>query len=120
MIQIDSLPVTPAVSRSVDAIIGQYRVSPAVATERAIAVLALWMADAILAGRLAPRDADAAFVRLYVELGNPPVGPGLSEDTTQLLMEGMTLDHWGTELSGDLGEMRRLAFAILGEAAQSA
>lgn len=55
MIQIDSLPVTPAVSRSVDAIIGQYRASPAVATERAIAVLALWVADAILAGRLAPK-----------------------------------------------------------------
>jgi hypothetical protein len=116
MIQIDSLPVTPAIGRSVDAIIGQYRTSPAVATERAIAVLTLWVADAIRAGRLAPKDADAAFVRLYVELGNPPTGPDLSDDTDQLLMEGMTLDHWGTELSADLDELRRLAFDILGAA----
>jgi hypothetical protein len=29
----------------------------------------------------------------------------------------MTLDDWGTEFSADLGEMRRLAFGILGAAA---
>jgi len=113
MIQTDVLPVTAAIQRAADAIINQYRVSPAVATEHAIAMLALWVCDAIAAGRLAPIDADATFVRLEVELGNPPAGPDLSEDTDQLLLEAMTLDDWGTELSADLAEMRRLAFTIL-------
>jgi hypothetical protein len=113
MIQVDSLPVTAAIGRATEAIIAQYRASPAVATERAIALLALWAADAIAAGRLAPKDADAAFVRLEVELGNPPAGPELSSDTDQLLLEGMTLDDWGTEFSADLDELRRLAFGIL-------
>lgn len=113
MIQVDNLPVTLAIQQATDAIIAQYRASPAVATERAIALLTLWAADAIAAGRLAPKDADAAFVRLEVELSNPPVGPELSEDTDQLLLEGMALDDWGTEFSADLNELRRLAFAIL-------
>jgi hypothetical protein len=113
MIQTDTLPVLVAIRRAADAIIDQYRESPAVATERAIAVLALWAADAIAAGRLTPKDADATFVRLEVEIGNPPAGPDLSDDTTQLLLEAMALDDWGTEFSADLGELRRLAFAIL-------
>ena len=114
MILVDSLPVTVALGRAADAIVARYRASPAVATEWAIALLALWAADAIAAGRLAPTDADATFVRLYVELGNPPAGPDLSEDTDQLLMEAMNLEHWGTEFSADLAEIRQLAFAILG------
>ena len=87
MIQDDTLPVTAAMHQA---------------------------ADAIAAGRLAPKDADATFVQLFVELGNPPAGPELSEDATQLVLEAMTLHDWGTEFSADLDEMRRLAFAILG------
>jgi hypothetical protein len=117
MIQVDDLPVVAAIDQATDAIIAQYRASPAVATERAIALLALWAADAVAAGRLAPKDADAAFVRLEVELGNPPAGPNLSADIDQLLLEAMTLDDWGTEFSADLNEIRRLAFGILGTAA---
>jgi hypothetical protein len=114
VIHTDALPVTEAISRAGDAIIAQYRTSPASTTEHAIALLALWAADAIGAGRLAPLDADKAFVKLYVAIGNPPAGPDLSDDTDQLLMEAMTLDDWGTEFSADLGEMRRLAFSVLG------
>jgi hypothetical protein len=40
-------------------------------------------------------------------------GPELSEDADQLLLEAMTLHDWGTEFSGDLDELRRLAFRIL-------
>ena len=119
MIQVDNLPVTAAIERAADAIIAQYRSVPAVATEHAIAMLALWAADAITAGRLAPKDADTVFVRLEVDLGDGERmgGPELSDDTTQLLLEAMALDDWGTEFSADLGEMRRLAFGILGAAA---
>jgi hypothetical protein len=113
MIQVDRLPVTVALDRAAEAIIGQYRSAPAVATEHAIALLALWAADAIAAGRLAPKDADATFVRLDVATHNPPAGPELSDDADQLLHEAMTLDDWGTEFSADLDELRRLAFAIL-------
>lgn len=117
MIQIDSLPVTAAFQRAADAISAQYRTAPAIATERAIAMLALWAADAIAAGRLAPKHADTMFVHLDVAIENPPAGPELSEDTTQLLLEAMTLHDWGTEFSADLDELRRLAFAILTSAA---
>ena len=117
MIQVDNLPVTAAFQRAADAITAQYRSVPAVATERAIAVLALWAADAIAAGRLAPKDADTTFVLLDVAIENPPAGPELSDDTTQLLLEAMTLHDWGTEFSADLDELRRLAFGILGVAA---
>jgi hypothetical protein len=117
MIQVDHLPVTAAFTRAAEAITEQYRSVPAVATDQAIAMLALWAADAIEAGRLAPLDADRAFVNLYVDVGNPPAGPELSDDTDELLMEAITLDDWGTEFSADLGEMRRLAFSILGAAA---
>src|SRR5215213_9194470 len=114
MIQVDSLPVTAAFQRAADAITAQYRTSPASTTEHAIAMLALWAADAIAAGRLAPKDADTVFVHLFVAIENPPAGPDLSDDTTQLLLEAMTLHDWGTEFSADLDELRRLAFGILG------
>lgn len=113
MIGVDRLPVTTALDRAAGAIVEQYRSVPAIATEHAIALLALWAADAIAAGRLAPKDADATFVRLDVQINNPPAGPELSDDTDQLLHEAMTLDDWGTEFSADLDELRRLAFAIL-------
>src|SRR5580765_4910190 len=117
MIQVDSLPVTAAFGRAADAIADQYRTSPASTTERAVAMLALWAADAIAAGRLAPKDADTTFVLLDVAIENPPAGPELSDDTSQLLLEAMTLHDWGTEFSADLDELRRLAFSILGAAA---
>ena len=114
MIQIDSLPATVAIEQAAKTIISQYRASPALATERAIAMLALWVADAIAAGRLAPKDADAMLTILWVEIGDMRDGPELSDDTDQLLLEAMTLHDWGTEFSADLDELRRLAFAILG------
>jgi hypothetical protein len=106
--------VTAALRRAADAIVAGYRSSPAVATERGIALLALWAADAIAAGRLTPKDADATFVHLYVEIGNPAAGPELSEDANQLLLEAMELHDWGTPFSADFDEMRRLAFDVLG------
>lgn len=113
MMQTDSLPVTEALSRAAESIIGQYPSLPAVATDRAIALLALWAADAIAAGRLAPADADATFTRLFVALGDIVDGPEIAEEAGQLLLEGMTLHDWGTPFSGDLTELRRLAFDIL-------
>jgi hypothetical protein len=117
MTQTDSLPVTAAFQQAARAVVDRYRTSPAVATDRALALLALWAADAIAAGRLAPTDADATFTRVFVDLGNPPAGPDLSDDADQLLLEGMTLHDWGTEFSADLEELRRLAFSILQAAA---
>ena len=118
MIQIDSLPVTVALRQAADAIINGYRTLPAVATEHDIALLALWAADAIAAGRLTPMDADAAFVQLFMAIGNPPYGPDLSEDADQLLLEAMTLHDWGTPFSADPDEMRHLAFTVLGAIGQ--
>jgi len=94
MTQVDTLPVSVAIEQAVSAIIEQYRSVPAIATERALAMLALWAADAIAAGRLTPKAADATFVRLYVELDNPPAGPELSDDVDQLMIEALALDDW--------------------------
>jgi len=113
MIHVDSLPVSAALQQAAQAVIEQYRTSPAVATERTLALLALWSADAIAAGRLAPSEADATFTRLFVTIGDMQDGPELSDDADQLLLEGMSLDDWGTEFSADLAELRRLAFVIL-------
>jgi len=117
MIQADRLPVATAFQQAVQAVIDQYRASPAVATNRALALLALWAADAIAAGRLAPADADATFTRVFVALSDMRDGPEISDDAGQLLLEGMSLHDWGTEFSADLDELRRLAFGILGTAA---
>ena len=113
MILIDNLPVASAMAQAAQTVIDQYPTSPAVATDRALAMLALWAADAISAGRLAPAEADATFTRMFVALGDVRDGPDLSEDADQLLLEAMTLHDWGTEFSADLDELRRLAFTIL-------
>ena len=113
MIQVDSLPVAESFRQAAQAVIDQYRASPAVATDRALALLALWSADAIGAGRLAPAEADAVFTQVFVAIGDIPDGPDLSDDAGQLLLEGMSLHDWGTEFSADLDELRRLAFTIL-------
>src|SRR5262245_20645671 len=102
MVIVDPLPVTAALRKTAHSIADQYRTVPAVATERSLAVLALWTADAILAGRLAPKDASTAFVELDVALSNPPAGPELADAVEQLFFEANTLDDWGTEFSGDL------------------
>ena len=125
MIQIDGIPAshgpqpvppaTASIGQAADAILAQYRTSPITATERAIAMLALWATDAIAAGRLAPLAADATFTHLFVEISNPPAGPETSDDADQLLLECMSLHDWGTEFSADLAEIRRLAFVILGQ-----
>lgn len=117
MIQVDSLPVATALRQAAQTVIDQYRGSPAVATDRALALLALWAADAIAAGRLAPAEADATFTRVFVTLGDMRDGPELSDETDQLLHEGMLLHDWGTEFSADLAELRALAFGILGSTA---
>src|SRR4051812_25710337 len=97
MIQSDTLPATAAIEQTAEAIVSQYRAAPSLATERAIAVLALWVADAIAAGRLAPTDADVTLTSLWVELGDMRDGPELSDDTDQLLLECMSLHDWGTD-----------------------
>lgn len=106
-----------ALQQAAQIVIEQYRVSPAVATDRALALLALWAADAIAAGRLAPAEADATFTQVFVTIGDMRDGPDLSSETDQLLHEGMLLHDWGTECSADLDELRRLAFGILSAAA---
>jgi hypothetical protein len=113
MIQVDSMPVASALKQATETVIEQYRASLSVATDRAIALLALRAADAIAAGRLAPSEADATFTRPYVGLGDLRDGPDLSVEADQLLLEAMSLHDWGTEFSADLDELRRLAFGIL-------
>jgi hypothetical protein len=117
--QIHAAPSASSFAETAEAVITSYPSSPAAATERAIAVLALWALDAIEAGRLAPLDADRVFTMLDVEIGDAERkgGPELSDDASQLLLEAMTLDHWGGEFSADPVRMRALAFAILGAAA---
>ena len=107
-------PATAAIDQAAHAIVAQYRIAPIAATEHAIAMLALWATDAIAAGRLAPLAADATFTHLFVEISNPPAGPETSDDADQLLLECMSLHDWGSEFSADLGEIRRLAFVVLG------
>jgi hypothetical protein len=117
--QILPAPSASSLAETAEAVVASYPSSPAAATERAIAVLALWALDAIEAGRLAPLDADRVFTMLDVEIGDGERkgGPELSDDASQLLMEAMTLDDWGTEFSADPVRMRELALGILKAAA---
>lgn len=117
MIHADNLPVATALRQAAESVIEQYGTSPPVTTDRAVALLALWAADAIAAGRLAPAEADATFTRMFVALGDIAEGPELADGTGQLLLEAMSLDDWGTDFSADLAELRRLAFGILKGAA---
>ena len=113
MTQVDRLPVTTALQPAGQDVVGQFCTSPAVTAERALALLVLWSVDAIAAGRLAPAEADATFTRMLVAIGGKQDGSELSDDADQLLLEGMSLHDWNTELSADLEELRRLAYAIL-------
>ena len=100
--------------RAAEAMLAGYPSAPAAETDAAIAMLALWALDAVEAGRLAPAEADAVFTLLDVEIDETADGPEISDDASQLILEGMMLHDWGTEFSSDPQHMRGLAFAILG------
>jgi hypothetical protein len=106
-------PAASGIQQVAEELLTRYRSAPAVETERAIAMLALWALDAVEAGRLSPQDADEVFTMLDVEIGETKNGPELSEDAAQLLVEGMALHDWGTEFSADTARIRSLAFTIL-------
>jgi len=97
------------------ALIARYPTSTPAQTESGIAIISLWALEAVETGRLSPQDAGQVLTLLEVKLGDSERagGPDLSDDTGQLLLEGMTLDDWGTEFSADPARMRALAFAIL-------
>jgi len=96
-----------------EALLARYPAAPAAETEAAIAVLALWALDAVESGTLPATEADSVFTLLDIELDEAKTGPDLSESTSQLVLEGMTLHDWGTPFSADLDHMRALAFGIL-------
>jgi hypothetical protein len=76
-------------------------------------MLALWALDAIEGGWLSPLDADEVFTLIDTEIGETEGGPELSDDLSQILVEGMALHDWGTEFSADVARLRSLAFSIL-------
>jgi hypothetical protein len=106
-------PAASSLHQVAEAVLSRYPSAPALETERAIAMLALWALETIEAGRLSPQDADQVFTLLDVEIDETADGPELSNDANQLLLEGMLLHDWGTEFSADPERMRALAFAIL-------
>jgi hypothetical protein len=93
-------------------IAGRYATVPPRETEATLAILALWALDAVESGRLGPEEADAAFVRLFLDITDGP-GPEISEGARALLLEGMSLHDWGEDFGPDPREVRRLAFGIL-------
>jgi hypothetical protein len=113
MTQVTNQPAAGGIHQAAEAVLMHYRLAPAVETERAIAMLALWALDAVEGGRLSAHDADEVFTLLDTEIGETKGGPELSEDAAQLLIEGMTLHDWGTTFSADPDRMRSLAFSIL-------
>lgn len=96
-----------------EALLARYPSAPASETEAAIAELALWAVRAVECGQLPAADADSVFTLLDIELDESVSGPELSDTTTQLVLEGMTLHDWGGQFSADLEHMRSLAFGIL-------
>jgi hypothetical protein len=58
-------------------------------------------------------DADEVFTLIDTEIGETEGGPELSDDLSQILVEGMALHDWGTEFSADVARLRSLAFSIL-------
>lgn len=95
------------------AVLARYQSAPAAESESAIAVLALWAIDAVENGHVSVAEADSVFTLLDVEIDETESGPELSDSTTQLLLEGMTLHDQGTPFGADLTRMRSLAFGIL-------
>lgn len=117
MTQVTSQPPTSGIHLAVQSVLDRYRAAPAIETERAIAMLALWALDALEGGRLSPQEADEVFTVLDVEIGEARDGPELSDDAAQLLLEGMAFHDWGTEFSADPARVRSLALSILRAAA---
>ena len=113
MTQVTNQPAAGGIHQAAEAVLARYRSAPAVETERAIAMLALWALDAVQGGLISPVDADEVFTLLDTEIGETKGGPELSEDAAQLLLEGMALHDWGTEFSADVTRLRSLAFSIL-------
>ena len=94
-------------------IAARYGVAPIEETEATLAVLALWVLDAVTSGRLARDEADRIFFQLDDRIGAAS-GPELSEEARDLLFDGMTFHDWGERFGPDSDEVRRLAFEILG------
>jgi hypothetical protein len=113
MTQVTNQPAAGGIRQVAEAVLAHYRLAPAVETERAIAMLALWAVDAIEGGWLSPEDADEVFTLIDTEIGETRGGPELSEDVAQILIEGMALHDWGTEFSADVARLRSLALSVL-------
>lgn len=93
--------------------LARYPSASAPEIESRLAMLALWALEAVEAGRLHPADADRVFTRLDMQIDEDAVGPELSDDAGQLLLEGMAFHDWGTEFSADPTRVRALAFSLL-------
>ena len=113
MTQVTNQPAAGGIHQAAKAVLARYRSAPAVETERAIAMLALWALDAIEGGRLSPPDADEVFTLIDTEIGETRGGPELSDDAAQILIEGMAFHDWGTEFSTDAARLRSLALSVL-------
>ena len=113
MTQVTNQPTAGGIRQVAEAVLAHYQAAPAVETERAIAMLALWALDAIEGGRLSPPAADEIFTLIDTEIGESKGGPDLSDNASQILIEGMSLHDWGTEYSADVARLRSLAVSIL-------
>jgi hypothetical protein len=94
-----------------------YRSVTARETETSIALLVLWTLDALDGGRVTPDDAASILTRRWVDVGNPPAGPDLSEATHELLEEGGWLDEDAIGEASDRTVLRAAAHVVLGTAA---
>jgi hypothetical protein len=105
--------LTPSdIRRAAEAVVERYTAAPASETEAAIALLALWVLDAVEAGRMTGDEANRIFVLLDVSIGELD-GPRLSEGIQQLVVEGEHFHHFGEEHGADPQHLKDLAFAVL-------
>lgn len=101
------------VRRAAEAIADRHATASAGETDAAVAVLALWALDAINAARLSHEDATASLTTLWARVTDRQSGPGVSDDTHELLLEGGWLHDDAIDRAPDLLEIRRLAVGIL-------
>ena len=109
-------PSPPEVTDTVDAFRTILDRAPLPQVEAILAFLAITVTDRVERGHMEAGTADRLFTLIDVQLTDAGRDEELSENATQLVVEGHHFHHWGGEWSADPDRIRSLAFSILAHA----
>jgi hypothetical protein len=109
-------PPASGVSDAVKAFVQVLKQGDVAQVEAVIAFLALYVAEQVESGHIAPQDADWLFTRVDVQLTDFGRLEELSDEAAELILEAEHFHHHGGEWGVDLGRVRELAAIILARA----